>query len=961
MSWLIASLRRLRQGRLAFAGLALLVFVTALAAGGLPRIFAQVSTDSIQAAVAGLPAADRDLELDQTDTGGTASGSAADYIRLQDVLSKATSLRKTFPAPLPSVVGPSTAIVETPSFQALQGTALAAEIRLRIMEDVDGHIRLVAGRSPTGALGMAPDILRGSSSTDSGPPSPEQATVPQLEAEISASAAAKLGLTVGSSIFLAAQSSLDPLASGPPLSVKVVGIFELRDPSDPYWIDDAKVSGWTLREFSSNVTFVQSTLLLSPDAYPHLVSDRRQSVPITAPAEPRRISWRFPIEPQKLTPDAFPAAVSALRRLQAIYPPDSLDQDGVVLTTRLLGRLVALQPPWDAAAAVLLVAGLGAGAVAIATLGLLIALTSEERRRAVILQRERGASGAQALWAVLVEALLLAVPPAALATRLLFRLFPDGDGRTAVVGPAAVALLTVGLEVAVVLMMVLGPPRLPGREANLTRPVSPRRLVFEGLVVLLAIVGAIILRSHGLQPADGAAVSGVAGVVEPTSVVSAGSPDPFLAAIPVLVGLAAALVALRLVPFPLAGLSRLAALWPDLGPVLAVRRAARGSGASRVLLIILATTTVGAFASATIVDLSQTSDLQAWQDVGAAYRIEPAADPLAGIPPLPDAFDPSHLPGVTASATAFVGPVAFSSGGAQQLLVALDPAAYARVVAGTPAAIDWPAAMLAVPTRSGAGSSASPLPAIIASPSGSPFSIAKGDTFLLVVGSRTVTVRAVEVLPRFPGVPADRPFVVLSRPQLAAAAPGSLRPPTTAFLRAPPEARPDLVSALKAAAPQTALVTEAAEASALAGQPVVDVLSAGVVALAALALLYAALAVVAAFILAASQRAAETAHLATLGLTYGQARRMLLAEYGPPVAMAVLAGAGLGLGLFVFLEPGLGFTAIIGVVRTAPPGLDLAQVGLLVLLIGAILLLGVALGAPAQRRAAGAAVRRGLT
>ncbi|MGH2468242.1 MAG: FtsX-like permease family protein, partial [Candidatus Limnocylindrales bacterium] len=508
---------------------------------------------------------------------------------------------------------------------------------------------------------------------------------------------------------------------------------------------------------------------------------------------------------------------------------------------------------------------------------------------------------------------------------------------------------------------VLGPPRQPGREADIGRRVSPRRLVFEGLVVILAVVGAIMLRDRGLPAANGAAVSGAAGVVEPTSVVSAGGPDPFLAAIPVLVGVAAALVALRLVPFPLTGLARLAARWPDLGPVLAVRRAARGSGASRVLLIILATTTLGAFASATIVDLSRTADLQAWQDVGAAYRIEPAADPLASIPPLPDAFDPSHLPGVTASATAFIGPVAFSSGGAQQLLVALDPAAYARVVAGTPAAIDWPAAMLAAPTGSGGGSSASPLPAIIASPSGSPFSIALGDTFLLVVGSRTVTARAVELLPRFPGIPADRPFIVLSRPQLTAVAPGSLRPSTTAFLRAPLDARPNLVAALKAAAPQTTLVAEAAEASALAGQPVVGVLSAGVVALAGLALLYAALAVVAAFILAASQRAAETAHLATLGLSDGQARRMLLAEYGPPVALAVLAGAGLGLGLFAFLQPGLGFAAIIGVVHTAPPSLDWAQVGLLVLLVGAILLVGVAVGGPAQRQAAGAAVRRGLT
>ncbi|MGH2467971.1 MAG: hypothetical protein ACRDGL_09630, partial [Candidatus Limnocylindrales bacterium] len=442
MSWLFVSLRRLRQGRLAFAGLAVFVFVTALAAGGLPLIFQQVSTDSIHAAVAALPPADRDLEMDQTDTGGTVDPPVAYYFELQDIAAKATRLGATFPAPLPSIVGPSTYLVETPSFEALEGTALAAEIRLRIMQDVGGHIQLVAGRTPTGAVGSAPDILRSTSSDSSGAPVMPQATVPQLEAEISASAAAKLGLSVGSSIFLAAQSSLDPLASGPPLSVKVVGIFELRNPGDPYWIDDAKVSGWTLREFSSNVTFVQSTLLLSPDAYPQLVGGRHQGFPTSEPPEPRRISWRFPVDPQKLDPNAFPAVVGALRRLQATYPSDSLDQYGVVLTTRLLDRLVALEPPWNGAGAVLLVAGLGAGAVALATLGLLVALTSEERRRALLLQRERGASGAQALWASLVEALLLAGPPAALAALLVLRGFPGGDVRAAVGGPAAVAALT---------------------------------------------------------------------------------------------------------------------------------------------------------------------------------------------------------------------------------------------------------------------------------------------------------------------------------------------------------------------------------------------------------------------------------------------------------------------------------------------------------------------------------------
>jgi predicted lysophospholipase L1 biosynthesis ABC-type transport system permease subunit len=166
--------------------------------------------------------------------------------------------------------------------------------------------------------------------------------------------------------------------------------------------------------------------------------------------------------------------------------------------------------------------------------------------------------------------------------------------------------------------------------------------------------------------------------------------------------------------------------------------------------------------------------------------------------------------------------------------------------------------------------------------------------------------------------------------------------------------------AVQAIDPAGVVSDRAAETDRLAGQGVVRAVSTGVLALAGVALLYATLAVVAAFVLTASARADEAAHLTTLGLSDRQSWWMLIVEFGPPVALAVIAGAALGLGLFAFLSPGLGLTTIVGALQSAPPGLDASQIGLLALLIAGILGLGVLLGAPAQRRAAWASVRRGL-
>jgi putative ABC transport system permease protein len=380
-----------------------------------------------------------------------------------------------------------------------------------------------------------------------------------------------------------------------------------------------------------------------------------------------------------------------------------------------------------------------------------------------------------------------------------------------------------------------------------------------------------------------------------------------------------------------------------------------------VLLIILAIATVAGFGSATVVEMQATSTLQSWQEVGARYRIDATSDELRGFS-VPDALTSASLPGVTATVPAHLTTIAMSTGGQRQL-VAIDLAAYARMLAGSPVALSLPASMLAAGPAGGdaAGTATSPLPAVVSSGSSGPFEAPKvGTTFQLSFSSRPVTFVTVAQVEAFPGLPAGQPLVIASWPQINAVAPDRLRGTTTIFVDAPVAAAPALVAAVHAAAPQAVVIDRADRNAALAGQGVVEIVALGVIALAAIAALYAALAVMAAFVLTASARADEAAHLGTLGLSDRQSAWMLVVEFGPPVALAVLAGALLGLGLFTFLGPGLGLTTIVGALQAAPPGLDPVQLALLAGVVAAILAIGVGLGGVAQRRGAQAAVRRGL-
>lgn len=955
MAWLIASLRRLRGARLAALGVGALVLVTAFLAAAGPRRFETISADSIHAALADIPNADRIVALSRLD-GGRQSVGRATPVDLAGVAEDGDDLRATFPAPLPALLGPTSIVIETPAFRAVSGPALAAEIRLRIMPGAADHIRLTAGRAPTGTVASAPDPLHSGSQTGG---EPSTATIVRLEASIARTSAEKLGLGVGATVVMVPDVTLDSRSAGSAIAVTIVGIFEPVAATDPFWVDDTRVLAYTFHDYSSNVTFIQSTLLLAPEAMPGLVGTGESGTNgfLTWGPPPRVVTWRYPVDSSRLDPETLPAAVAALRRLETLYPNgNQTAAKGVSLDTRLLGRLVGLQGPWDAASAVLGVAAVGAAAVALAALGLVIALTADERRRFLVLQRERGASSVQSILAVVVEAAIVALPAALIGGLIAIATVAGRDDGGALGTALLIALVAVALDLWLMLPSILGPPRQPTRVVAAGGPARARRLILELVVVALAVAGALTLRDRGLSAAAAASAAGT--TASPLAVPDASPPDPFLIVVPVLVGAAAALVAARLAPLPIAGLAALAARGRRLGPVLAARRAARAPGASRVLLIILAIATLGTFGSATIVHLGRSADLQAWHAVGAAVRVDAGADELAGTAVLPAEIDPHRLPGVTDAAAAHVQAVGLSSGG-QRTLVAVDAAALRRVLAGTPIVDDVPASL--VGGGSPAGTDEDPLPAVISTRGAGPYRLAVGDVVRISLSSRTVSFRVVAAIDRFPGIPGTASFIVVSWPQVDVVAPHRLQGATSLFLRTQPGPSAEAIAAsVRPAAPGAAVSAQATEASRLAGQPVVGVLTGGVVALAAIALVYATLAVVAAFVLAASARALETAQLATLGLPGGAAGGMLLGEYGPPVVLATIAGVALGVGLFAFLAPGLGFGLIVGVVQTPAPALDPAQLALLVVVVAAILVVGVAVGAPAQRLAAGAAARRGI-
>jgi putative ABC transport system permease protein len=480
-------------------------------------------------------------------------------------------------------------------------------------------------------------------------------------------------------------------------------------------------------------------------------------------------------------------------------------------------------------------------------------------------------------------------------------------------------------------------------EVPVTR-VSLRRVVLEMLIVALALVGVYLLRRRGLTG--------------DSSSDEINEWDPYLAAVPVLLGLATGLVVLRLYPLPVRLFGWAAALRRDLVPSLGFRRLGRQPGASNLpLLVMLLAVAVGVLSSIMLYTIGKGQTESSWQLVGADYRVDAASGYLV------PSIDLSEVPGVEAIATSYLLPdVKFANRSpiiGTTYFHALDAKAYEDVTRGTPADPHLPSELLDEPRGADFGKPTNPIPAVVSSRF-SRNQLQPGDTFALTVFGRETTFVVVEGRDRFAGIPIDQPFVVTSLELLEASNPDRLFRPTAMFLRAPESALDEIDATLSQQSFSARLTSRDKEYAKVHDSPLISGVEGGFKIGLVLAGAYSALAVVIALTITAGARARDLAFLRTMGLSRDQAIGLTIVEQLPLVVLALAAGTALGVAVARLIEPGVDLQAFTG--EGLPVELRINWINISLLGIGLVVTVAVAVAftsSLSRRASLGQALRLG--
>jgi putative ABC transport system permease protein len=909
-------LRRLRAEAAPSLAMAALVLVTAFLFGAAPGFLASTGDDALRSTVASHRAADRNVELVEQTRICACDGADP----LADAEAEGERLQAEVPDRLRSAIVDRVLAVDTTRWYVVEPQHTQAVLTIRFEPRAVDHLTIVAGRLPgptertvtLPAVGQLPEV-----------------DAPVIEVALVEASADRLGVGIGDT-FLLRPDPRDPLTRVAPVgaAVEVVGIYRVPQPNDAFWYDEQALLRPTERVYSAEVQFLDVYALAGSAGYPSLLTSTAAMLTTfgrpTADGLPIHYRWRLFVDPARLDAAGLGQLEVDLRRLESTHPASGLPDGGAIVHTLLPTILAREDVAWRSALAVVAVAAAGPAVIAAAAFGLVALLALGRRRATAWLWRVRGASALQLGVVATVEALLLAVPAAAAAFGLVALGSPSGP---ALVESAIAIAAVAGVAVAIVDATVARLPD-PSAPPAAARPhgVERRRLVIEGGLVAIAAAAVLVLRERTVNAAGGAGSVGV---------------DPLVVAAPALAGLAAGVVARRLLPIPLAIAAHAAGSGRGLAVALGLRRASRGGG-SALLLVLLATVSVGTFSALALGQLARAADVIGWHDVGAPFRI--SAD--GGVLPPTLAGDASAA-GADATASAYRTVISAASAGGTIDLLSIDVPSYERLAAGLPLDADLPAELLASASGVRHGD---PVPIVISrSLAAGPAALHVGSELAAVVDGHRSPLRVVGVRDTFPTLDPTVPFVIASTPQLAASRGVSLQA-TDLLVRAPDAAEPALRELAASQATPMTITSRATDSAGVRDSPIVRAVRAWLAVAAVAGAAYAALAVVAALALAAVARAAETGILRTFGLTRRQATGLVVAEHGPVVALAFALGALIGAGLFVALRPGLGLAGVVGSPLEIPLAIEPPVLIAILGYVAAVAAVGIGVGVWIERR-----------
>ncbi len=691
---IVGLLRRLPRNHAALALLAAIVLVTSFSLAALPGYVTRMSDDGLRRSVTDARPFERNLSLTQVSALplGPTGAPTAQPRNLADVEATGAALQGAMPSLVQNALVRREVVADAPRWrvQAIPGAPPVFSqrfLQLRIQSGIDSRTKLVAGRYPASRPAATLAQLTGN-------PAAGGDLLPVYEMAISQATAEALEIRNGDRLLAAA----DPVYlrdSGlrlPPANyrviVEVVGLIDLADgtnQTDDYWLDDPRLMQPGVFE-TPDVTMIYATGLLAPDAFQPLLR-------LTSP-EPWTYQWRYFTDPARLNQDQLADFESSVRRLGLSYPPTIRARTGLADLARRFAdqRLFAIS--------ILALAAAGVAATALAVLGVLAGLLAERRRAGIALIRSRGASPAQIAATQAIEGLIVTLPAALIGGGAALAWLRPPSLLPALLAMLATALAATATLIAATLPLTRQNLGSSARRQATVRSAALPRLVLEGLVLILTATGVVLLRRRGLA--------------ETGQLV-----DPYLVAVPILLGLAAGIIALRLLPLLVRALGRPATRGRGLIPLLAVRRLTRPAAAQLTILAVLLAIALAGFAAIVRGSIDTALSEAAWQQVGADYRLD---RPIPIGQAQPPALDLAGVAGIEATARGEFFPNASLAPAVVRLgdvaLLAIDPAAYATVVADTPADPGPALATLAAPAGGKPGTRENPLPAVISGPLG---------------------------------------------------------------------------------------------------------------------------------------------------------------------------------------------------------------------------------------------------
>lgn len=652
----------LRQARAEVATLVALAVTTLLVAGVLaawPRAVDRMVADDLAQQVAAQSPLDRDLTLPAhpqilLDTVPGPAEVADGMAALQATADAQTA--GAGPA-LRGLLSGARFAVERPEVEIERGARAPdiAQMSLSLLIDpsLPDRVRWVAGAAP------APYDAGAAAGR---PLADAAADLPAVEIGLSAAAAEALRWDVGET-----RRSVDRSF---PVDLRLSGTFEAVDPDDGSWRHLPSALGASVVDDPNAGVLVTGVGFADPGALAALVV-------------PNGTTTRYwhPLDASGVAGADREALIADLQRVRA--------DEG--LRSGTTDVLVAGRAREATVTSLLDVLAVGMSGAAVGVLWLAAVLAVERRRSALALLRARGASGAAVRGLVAAQGLLVSLPAGAAGIALGVLAVP-GATRPADLLPAAAAVL------APMVLLAVAAGRVAGRAGRADLGSRPWRWrwVAEVLVVVAAVVSVVVTGQRGLGGATGAT----------------GGADPLVSVLPVVLGLAAAVLVLRLYPWPVRGLLGLVRRRPGAAGFLGAAQAARSpaAGLVPVVALVLGVATV-ALSAVTLSTVGAGSERSAVRSTGADVRLDLTARTASGGGLTPEqvaaAGDVDGVAAVAAVGDAGRRTVEIGRTSGTAAVVVVDAAALAEVQAGLPGVAALPEAL----ARAGAGGA---LPALVA-------------------------------------------------------------------------------------------------------------------------------------------------------------------------------------------------------------------------------------------------------